>query len=90
LFVCRATADPVLGVVSTTVIVGVGDADFKDMDNLDSDDRLLRTRTGKTATRDIVQFVPFRNFKQRHYSELAQATLAGNTSPHALSTLCSS
>lgn len=47
------------------------------MDALDSDDRLLRTRTGKTATRDIVQFVPFRSFKHRHYSELARATLAG-------------
>ncbi|ELR17203.1 copine VIII, putative [Acanthamoeba castellanii str. Neff] len=58
------------------IIVGVGDADFKDMDNLDSDDRLLRTRTGKTATRDIVQFVPFRDYKRKHYSELARVTLA--------------
>jgi hypothetical protein len=58
------------------IIVGVGTADFKDMDALDSDDRLLRSRSGKTAKRDIVQFVPFRNFKNVHYSELAKATLA--------------
>ncbi len=47
------------------------------MDALDSDDKLLRTRSGKVASRDIVQFVPFRDFKTKHYSELARATLAG-------------
>lgn len=55
----------------------MGDADFKDMKVLDGDDRILRTRAGKKATRDITQFVPFRNFRNEHYSKLAQAVLEG-------------
>uniref|UniRef100_A0A914Y8A0 Copine-3 n=1 Tax=Panagrolaimus superbus TaxID=310955 RepID=A0A914Y8A0_9BILA len=46
------------------IIVGVGDADFDKMDELDSDDQLL-TANGRTAKRDIVQFVPFRKFFKR-------------------------
>jgi hypothetical protein len=38
------------------VIVGVGSADFSQMTQLDSDEELL-SLNGKTATRDIVQFV---------------------------------
>ena len=41
------------------IIVGVGNADFDGMEELDSDDQLL-SLDGVTATRDIVQFVPFR------------------------------
>lgn len=44
------------------VIVGVGQEDFSQMDELDADDGLLKVR-GKEAEADIVQFVPFRNFK---------------------------
>uniref|UniRef100_A0A914EL17 Copine C-terminal domain-containing protein n=1 Tax=Acrobeloides nanus TaxID=290746 RepID=A0A914EL17_9BILA len=47
------------------------------MDELDSDDKLL-SFNGKTAARDIVQFVPFRNFltgAQMEFS-MAQAALA--------------
>merc|ERR1711976_736682 len=43
------------------IIVGVGGADFDAMDELDSDDSLLEWN-GKQAARDIVQFVPYRNF----------------------------
>ncbi|KAH9504770.1 Copine-8 [Bulinus truncatus] len=43
------------------IIVGVGDADFEAMEVLDGDDVRLSSR-GKVAERDIVQFVPFRNF----------------------------
>ena len=43
------------------IIVGVGGADFDAMDELDSDDALLEWN-GKRAQRDIVQFVPYRNF----------------------------
>ncbi|XP_012937679.1 copine-8 [Aplysia californica] len=43
------------------IIVGVGDADFTAMDILDGDDQRL-SANGKYAERDIVQFVPFRNF----------------------------
>ncbi|GAB4860348.1 Protein BONZAI 2 [Ancistrocladus abbreviatus] len=44
------------------LIVGVGGADFKDMEVLDADkgDR-LESSTGRVASRDIVQFVPFRD-----------------------------
>jgi len=43
------------------IIVGVGNEDFAKMDALDCDAGLL-TQDGRTARRDIVQFVPFRNF----------------------------
>ena len=56
------------------IIVGVGDADFGKMEFLDGDDKLLKAG-GKTAQRDIVQFVPFRDFKNKHISELAKCTL---------------
>lgn len=38
------------------IIVGIGNADFSEMYKLDSDDKLL-SLNGKTASRDIVQFV---------------------------------
>ncbi|XP_012938901.1 copine-8 [Aplysia californica] len=45
------------------IIIGVGDAEFDAMDVLDADDCQLRSPvTGKVAERDIVQFVPFRDF----------------------------
>uniref|UniRef100_A0AC34RA23 C2 domain-containing protein n=1 Tax=Panagrolaimus sp. JU765 TaxID=591449 RepID=A0AC34RA23_9BILA len=47
------------------IIVGVGDADFEKMDELDSDDEVL-TVNGRTAKRDIVQFVPFRRFMKKN------------------------
>uniref|UniRef100_A0A1I8AYS4 C2 domain-containing protein n=1 Tax=Meloidogyne hapla TaxID=6305 RepID=A0A1I8AYS4_MELHA len=43
------------------IIVGVGDEDFAKMDELDSDECLLK-HGNLVAKRDIVQFVPFRNF----------------------------
>ncbi|XP_062297568.1 copine-3-like isoform X1 [Scomber scombrus] len=45
------------------IIVGVGMADFSAMEFLDSDDKLLRGPNGEVAARDIVQFVPFRDFQ---------------------------
>ncbi|XP_047971154.1 protein BONZAI 3-like [Salvia hispanica] len=43
------------------LIVGVGDADFKNMEILDADNgRRLESTSGRVATRDIVQFVPMR------------------------------
>ena len=45
------------------VIVGVGDADFDTMDVLDADEvPLYSKRYRKTMSRDIVQFVPFRDY----------------------------
>ncbi|KAK6177558.1 hypothetical protein SNE40_015638 [Patella caerulea] len=43
------------------IIVGVGNADFEAMDELDSDNKRLGYN-GKYAEQDIVQFVPFREF----------------------------
>ncbi|XP_018015723.1 copine-8 [Hyalella azteca] len=43
------------------IIVGVGDADFSAMEELDGD-RVRLSSGGQTAARDIVQFVPFRDF----------------------------
>ncbi|KPP63807.1 hypothetical protein Z043_117902 [Scleropages formosus] len=45
------------------IIVGVGGADFSAMEFLDGDDGRLRAPSGEPATRDIVQFVPFRKFQ---------------------------
>lgn len=45
------------------IIVGIGDSpEFTKMEELDSDDQLLRGNYG-TAERDVVQFVPFNQFK---------------------------
>lgn len=44
------------------IIVGVGGADFSAMEFLDSDSGALRALSGEVAVRDIVQFVPFRQF----------------------------
>lgn len=56
------------------IIVGVGPADFKAMDVLDGDDALLKSG-GKTAKRDIVQFVPFREFAAKGLACLAEEVL---------------
>ncbi len=42
------------------IIVGVGNADFDNMSRLDGDNGLYNSK-GVAATRDIVQFVPFRD-----------------------------
>ncbi|XP_042366291.1 copine-3-like isoform X2 [Plectropomus leopardus] len=57
------------------IIVGVGGADFSEMEFLDSDDKLLSSPRGDVAARDIVQFVPFRDFKGNSVA-LAQSVLA--------------
>eukprot|EP01083_Nonionella_stella_P118158 352685_1 len=58
------------------IIVGVGDADFANMERLDADDDPLRhNRTGEIMQRCIVQFVPFNEFKNQHISAIARETL---------------
>ena len=47
----------------SVIIVGVGGADFKAMEQLDADRGPLQTRSGEAAARDIVQFVPYRRFQ---------------------------
>lgn len=57
------------------IIVGVGNADFSAMEFLDGDDGCLRSLTGEAAMRDIVQFVPFRKFKNvSHYLKKKKKT----------------
>ncbi|XP_059523953.1 copine-2 isoform X1 [Myotis daubentonii] len=58
------------------IIVGVGNADFAAMEFLDGDSRRLRSHTGEEAARDIVQFVPFREFRNAAKETLAKAVLA--------------
>lgn len=48
----------------SVIIVGIGNADFSDMQMLGGDDGILRSPKGEPVLRDIVQFVSFRNFKQ--------------------------
>lgn len=46
------------------IIVGVGDADFSSMETLDGDDEALYSSSfRKYMSADIVQFVPFNEFK---------------------------
>ncbi|XP_022094529.1 copine-3-like isoform X2 [Acanthaster planci] len=58
------------------IIVGVGNADFSDMRMLDGDDGVLRSPSGEPVCRDIVQFVPFRDFKQATPAKLTKCVLA--------------
>ncbi|KAM6967971.1 copine-4 [Aplochiton taeniatus] len=58
------------------IIVGVGNADFSDMQMLDGDDGILRSPRGEPVLRDIVQFVPFKDFKHASPSALAKSVLA--------------
>uniref|UniRef100_A0A6A7FQ31 Copine-8-like n=1 Tax=Hirondellea gigas TaxID=1518452 RepID=A0A6A7FQ31_9CRUS len=49
------------GLPLSIIIVGVGNADFSAMEELDGD-AVRISSNGRTAVRDIVQFVPFREF----------------------------
>jgi len=58
------------------IIVGVGNADFSKMDDLDGDQCRLVDRRGRPCARDIVQFVPYRQFANGPPSLLSQSVLA--------------
>ncbi|XP_055790269.1 copine-2 isoform X2 [Salvelinus fontinalis] len=58
------------------IIIGVGNADFVAMEFLDGDSSVLRSYTGEEAVRDIVQFVPFRDFRNAPKETLAKSVLA--------------
>uniref|UniRef100_A0A8C9QYJ3 Copine-3 n=1 Tax=Scleropages formosus TaxID=113540 RepID=A0A8C9QYJ3_SCLFO len=58
------------------IIVGVGEADFKAMEFLDGDNGVLKSLSGEPVARDIVQFVPFRQFTSAPKEALAQSVLA--------------
>ncbi|XP_067931223.1 copine-8-like isoform X1 [Watersipora subatra] len=57
------------------IIIGVGSADFKDMDILDGDDVRV-SYNGITAERDIVQFVPFLEFTAKRPGDTLISTKA--------------
>eukprot|EP00003_Mantamonas_plastica_P022359 TRINITY_DN377_c1_g1_i1.p1 TRINITY_DN377_c1_g1~~TRINITY_DN377_c1_g1_i1.p1 ORF type:complete len:598 (-),score=163.85 TRINITY_DN377_c1_g1_i1:1692-3449(-) len=58
------------------IIVGIGSASFTDMDILDGDNEGLIDSNGTRASRDIVQFVSFRDFIHAPTAKLAQEVLA--------------
>ena len=58
------------------IIVGVGNADFSLMNQLDADETPLRSSNGIVMKRDIVQFVPFRSFLNSQGYSLAAEVLA--------------
>jgi len=60
----------------SVIIVGVGDEDFGLMDLLDADEKKLYSpELKRNASRDIVQFVPFNEFKDKSIHALAVETL---------------
>ena len=71
----------------SVIIVGVGNADFTDMQMLDGDDGILRSPKGEPVLRDIVQFVPFKDFKHVGPGAASQRG-AGGWSCRCRYTLC--
>ena len=59
----------------SVVIIGVGNADFRDMNVLDGDGKVL-SAGGRTCSRDIVQFVPFLEVARKGPGAIAEEVLA--------------
>ena len=57
------------------VIVGIGNADFDNMEELDGDEKPLINSNGEIRKRDIVQFVQFNQFKNNVGTDLAEEVL---------------
>ena len=57
------------------IIVGVGDANFDAMEELDGDTIRVTNSQGQRASRDIVQFVNFNAFRNAAPGRLAKETL---------------
>ena len=47
----------------SVIIIGIGNADFSNMDVLDADDEPLVDSNNRKSDRDLVQFVPYKDFK---------------------------
>lgn len=54
------------------IIIGIGDENFKSMEILDADQVTLKDYTGRTAARDIVQFVPFASLAEMSKEEVTE------------------
>ena len=63
------------GMPFSAVVIGVGDGDFKKMEELDADDAVLTDKEGNEAIRDIVQLVQYDQFKDLGQRELALEVL---------------
>lgn len=63
--------------------VGVGHADFSNMEQLDGDDVRIQNAQGKKASRDIVQFVPMREFTNQGFHALAREVSEPATTPRS-------
>ena len=50
----------------SVIIIGIGNADFSNMVQLDADDHPLINSRGVIAARDLVQFVPFLKYEKNH------------------------
>ncbi len=59
----------------SVIIIGIGDADFSNMVELDGDEEVLRNNKGQATERDIVQFVDFNEFKIGELNMLAEEVL---------------
>jgi hypothetical protein len=57
----------------SVIIVGIGNANFDNMMELNSNDNLLKDNKGNQCIRDIVQFVKFNEYKSGE--KLAQTVL---------------
>lgn len=57
------------------IIVGIGEETFEKMVILDADENPLVSRSGVRMSRDIVQFVPFKDFKNVEATRLAEEVL---------------
>lgn len=71
--ICEASAHPL-----SIIIIGIGNGggdNWKSMEELDSDGKLLKAKSGLIAKRDIVQFVPLNKYI-KNLPELARVTLA--------------
>ena len=63
------------GLPLSVILIGVGGADFGDMNALDADGKRL-TSQGRVACRDLVQFVPMRDFESKGPFAFSEAVLA--------------
>ena len=58
----------------SVIIIGIGNANFGNMEQLDADDNPLVSSTGERCCRDLVQFVPFNKF-EHNAERLAEVVL---------------
>lgn len=80
---CLPACLPFFSYIFRAGSVGVGNADFTLMEELDGDDVRIANNDGKKASRDIVQFVPMREFNTKGFHALAREVGQGSGASHA-------